>query len=175
MEKTFNEHNYDLSSVLDLEFKVVMDHTKMKAEGENSILGSFCLELGTYDKMKKELILPKGLQKFSVAIEVFTLMCKDNRKKTNPKWVLKLNTLMNRSTELKCFSHVELMQSAQAEKDMRQMELQKKFLDIKQQEAISNVTGQIANMDLPNTSLGNGRDNAEWHVDFVKNYIGLQK
>ena len=97
------------------------------------------------------------------------------QEKTNPKWVLKPNTIMNGSTELKCFSHVELMQSAQAEKDMRQMELQKKFLEIKQQEAISNVTGQIANMDLPNTSLGNGRDNAEWHVDFVKNYIGLQK
>ena len=58
-----------------------MDDTKMKAEGEHSILGSYCLELGTYDKMKKELIFPKSLQNFSVAIEVFTLMCKENRKK----------------------------------------------------------------------------------------------
>ena len=93
-------------------------------------------------------------------------------KKNNPKWVLKLNTLINGSTELKWFSHVELMQSAQAEKDMHQMELQRKFLEYKQQDAVSNITGQMANIDLPktpvgnrrdlpNTSVGNGRDDAE--------------
>ena len=63
------------------------------------------------------------------------------------------------------------MQSAQAEKDMKQMELQSKFLEYKQQN-MENITGQMANLDLPNTQVGkerdlpntlraNGRDDAE--------------
>ena len=77
------------------------------------------------------------------------------------------------------------MQSAQAEKDMKQMELQSKFLEYKQQN-MENITGQMANLDLPNTQVGkeqdlpntlraNGRDDAEWHACFVKNYLDMQK
>ena len=67
--------------MLVLDFDVVIDETKIKAQGEHLILGKYCLELGTFEKMKNPLILPKSLQKFSLDIEIFTLMCKDHRKK----------------------------------------------------------------------------------------------
>ena len=39
MEQTFNEQNFELSSVLELEFDVQIDECKMKAQGEHAILG----------------------------------------------------------------------------------------------------------------------------------------
>ena len=150
VEKLFNEKNFDLSSVLILEFAVVLGETQLKVEGEHEILGTFCLVLGTYEQLKKGLVLPASLKTFSLPIELFTLLCRDGRKKTNPKWVLKLNTLVDGTTELNWFNFIELMQNVQAEKDMKQFEVQRKFSELKQQEAVAQMAKQLANVNLPN-------------------------
>ena len=66
------------------------------------------------------------------------------------KCVLKLNTLVDGTTELNWFNFIELMQNVQAEKDMKQFEVQKKFSELKQQEAVAQMAKQLANVNLPN-------------------------
>ena len=151
--QTLNEQNFDLSSVLTLEFDVKIDECEMRVEGEHVILGKYCLKMGTFEKMKEPLEMPKSLQKFTLDIEVSTLNCKDLRRRNNPKWVLKMNTLMDGSTELKWFSHIELMQSVQQEKDLKQMEQQKKLQEFKQRD-MENVNKQLGNLEIANTQAG---------------------
>ena len=153
VEQTLNVQNFDMYSVLGLEFDVQIDECEMRAEGEHVILGKYCLKMGTFEKMKEPLVMPKSLQKFMLDIEVFTLNCRDQRRKNNPKWVLKMNTLMDESTELKWFSHIELMQSVQQEKDLKQMKQLKKFQEFKQRD-MENVNKELGNLDIANTQAG---------------------
>ena len=71
------------------------------------------------------------------------------------------------------------MQSVQQEKDLKQMEQQKKLQEFKQRD-MENVNKQLGNLEIANTQAGatpgaNGVNEGDWHVDFVKQYFNKQK
>ena len=151
--QTLIQRNFDLSSVLILDFLVKVGETELGIEGEHEILGKYHLKLGMFEKMKEPLVLPKSLEKFTVDIEGFTLNCRDQRRINNPKWVLKNNTLLDGSTELKWFSYIELMQTVQQKKDLEQMEQQKKLQKFKRKE-VDTMNRQLEDLEIANDQGG---------------------
>ena len=90
-------------------------------------------------------MLPGTLKSFTLSIEL-------------PK----VGPLLDRSTELAWFNHHELMQSVQVERDMKQFETQRKFLELKQKENVAQMAKQLATVTLPTTQTAlTGAENTE--------------